>query len=199
MNVIPKGLAQSLLLLLLDDGKRIVPINLPHHFERVLKAGQTVLVNANPHKDARPSDQPVSWIEEDKGTCFDGVVEQINCALHGEAYGTILKSGEFVHLHPSGARSVKLPPGQALSIEGEATTAVSGQVVIEARSVNGFALREATEIAHRARAHVEEHRDMRKMTAEGKKKSSKKHAAASPSVGLWTCPTTRRCGPSQTP
>jgi hypothetical protein len=126
----------------MDDGKRIVQINFSkEHVFNGLKPGQSVSVNAKVYEDDRPSDHPVfSWVEQKKES-YQGVVKQINYALHGEPNGAILKSGEFVHLHPDGARAVKLSVGQTLSVKGDAHTSPDGHVVIEARIVNGLALK----------------------------------------------------------
>jgi len=139
LNLSPKGSCESFLM---DDGKRIVQINFSKgHVSNGLKPGQSLSVNVKAYEDDRPSDHPVfSWIEQKKEN-FQGVVKQINYALHGEPNGAILKSGEFVHLHPDGARAVKLSVGQTLSVEGDAHTSPDGYVVIEARIVNGLTLK----------------------------------------------------------
>ena len=139
LNLSPKGSCESFLM---DDGKRIVQINFSkQHVSNGLKHGQSVSVHAKAYADERHSDHPVfTWIERKKES-YEGVVKQINYALHGEPNGAILKSGEFVHLHPEGARAVKLSVGQALSVEGDAHTSPDGHLVIEARIVNGLALK----------------------------------------------------------
>jgi hypothetical protein len=128
----------------MDDGKRVVQINFARDTggdsANGLKPGQMVSVNAEKLDDERPSEHPVySWINQRKGT-RKGVVKQINYALHGEPNGVILKTGEFVHMRPEGAKAVKLKVGRSLSVEGDAKTLPNGQTVIEARKVNGLTL-----------------------------------------------------------
>jgi hypothetical protein len=142
LNLSPKGFHESFLL---GDGKRIVQINFARDAgenpAKGLKRGQTVSVNAEALDDERPSNHPVyCWIDRGMGT-YEGVVKQINYARHGEANGTMLENGEFVHMHPEGARAVKLRIGQTLSVEGDAKTSPAGHTVIEARKVNGLALK----------------------------------------------------------
>ena len=142
LNLSPKGFYESFLL---DDGKRILQINFARdagaHAANGLKPGQTVSVKAEELEDERPSDHPVYvWTDQRKGT-HEGIVKHINYARHGEPNGAILKNGEFVHMRPEGARAVKLRVGQALSVEGDAKTSPAGHTVIEARNVNGLALK----------------------------------------------------------
>ena len=151
----PAGFCESFLM---DDGKRVVQINFDRdsgeHVSDGLKPGQAVSVHAEAYEDARPSDHPVfSWIDQKKAT-HEGVVKQINYALHGEPNGAILKNGEFVHLRPDGARAIRLTVGQTLSVEGDVMTLPNGQVVIEAKIVNGLALKGNGKKAHKKKKHA---------------------------------------------
>ena len=155
LNLSPAGFCESFLM---DDGKRIVQINFDRdsgeHVSNGLKPGKAVSVNAKPYGDDRPSDHPVfSWIDQKKAS-YEGVVKQINYALHGEPNGAILKTGEFVHLRPDGARAIRLTVGHTLLVEGEVMTVPGGQIVIEAKIANGLALKGNGKKGHKGKKHA---------------------------------------------
>lgn len=150
-NISPKGFCESFLM---NDGKRTIQINFPReagdNAADGLKTGQKVSLEGDPIDDPRASSHPVfTWSGQQK-TDYKGSVKQINFSRHGEPNGAILKNGEFVHLHPEGAKAVNLKIGQKLSGKGEATTSPNGYVVIEAQTVNGIAL-DAGKPKHKAK------------------------------------------------
>ena len=69
---------------------------------------------------------------------FEGVVERLNYALHGEVNGAVLDTGDFLHLKPHGARAIKLDPGMRIAAIGVAKPTSDGRHVIEAQEVNGI-------------------------------------------------------------
>lgn len=105
-----------------------------------LSVGDSVTVAAKEIRDQRPSDHPVYDWETAESAPKEGVVKAINYARYGEPNGAILETGEFLHLRPEGAKSVKLAVGQKLSFAGELRKSTTNHTVIEARFVNGVAL-----------------------------------------------------------
>lgn len=128
----------------MEDGKGLVQIDFVRDADpdaaNGLAVGGSVTVAVKELDDQRPSDHPVYEWERPELAPKEGVVKAINYARHGEPNGAILESGEFLHLRPEGAKTVKLAIWQKLSFEGEVRTSPSGHAVIEARTVNGVAL-----------------------------------------------------------
>jgi hypothetical protein len=69
-----------------------------------------------------------------------GVVKRINYTRHGEANGVVLESGDFVHVKPAGMKRVALKVGDHVTAEGTSASMPLGQLVIEAKTVNGIDL-----------------------------------------------------------
>jgi hypothetical protein len=69
-----------------------------------------------------------------------GVVKRINYTRHGEANGVVLESGDFVHVKPAGMKRVALKVGDHVTAEGTSALMPLGQLVIEAKTVNGIDL-----------------------------------------------------------
>lgn len=76
---------------------------------------------------------------------FAGRVERLNYALHGEVNGGILESGDFLHLKPKGAKALDIKVGMDVTGHGRLRRMDGGHSVIEAKEVNGVAIRERPE------------------------------------------------------
>jgi hypothetical protein len=71
-----------------------------------------------------------------------GVVKRINYAQNGAANGVILEdSGDFIHLSAEGMKRIGLKAGDQVTAEGTAALMPLGQRVIEAKIVNGVAVK----------------------------------------------------------
>lgn len=101
---------------------------------------------APPHdKSAHPVFNLVSLNRSDAGASagtisFCGTVMRLNYALHGEANGGILDTGDFLHLKPHGAAALDIKVGMTVKGTGSAKPMVGGHTVIEAEEVNGVAI-----------------------------------------------------------
>jgi hypothetical protein len=62
-----------------------------------------------------------------------GVVAAIHYARHGQPNGVVLKSGEFIHLRPSGMEECALRVGSNVIADGDQRTTVLGTCLLEAR------------------------------------------------------------------
>lgn len=71
---------------------------------------------------------------------FEGRVERLNYAKHGEPNGVVLDSGDFIHLRPEGFRKAALKVGDAVRAEGAARPMAGGGFVVEAQQVNGVTI-----------------------------------------------------------
>lgn len=71
---------------------------------------------------------------------FSGKVKHLNYALHGEANGAILESGDFLHVKPHGAAALGLKPGMKVKGVGRTKPMFDGHQVIEAEEVNGIVM-----------------------------------------------------------
>jgi len=92
-----------------------------------------------PAKPAKPHPKPeAANAEVGKLTKLEGVVRYLNYARHGEVNGVVLDNGAFIHLHPDGARELRVKVGDSISAEGHVTTMDDETVVLEhPKSVNG--------------------------------------------------------------
>jgi len=61
-------------------------------------------------------------------------------ALHGEANGVVLETGEFIHTRPDGMALLGLEVGAKVQATGELRMTVLGTVLLEAHEVNHVAL-----------------------------------------------------------
>ena len=69
-----------------------------------------------------------------------GIVKRINYDRHGAANGVVLESGDFIHLTPEGMKRIGLKAGDQVTAEGTSALMPLGQLVIEAKTVNGIDL-----------------------------------------------------------
>jgi len=139
VNISPKGDYESLLL---EANKKIVQINFSKHSDHYTNdrfhAGKNCTITARPMKDERPSAHKVYELIEDHDEAInEGIIARINYARHGEPNGVILDTGEFIHMKPEGTHGLKLAIGKKITFAGERKTAPHGQVVVEAKTVNG--------------------------------------------------------------
>ena len=71
---------------------------------------------------------------------LEGTVKTLNYGPHGDVDGAILDSGDFVLIGPPTAEALKLAPGQKLTLDGSARPMLVGHNIIQATTVNGFAV-----------------------------------------------------------
>lgn len=69
-----------------------------------------------------------------------GVVSRMHYALHGEANGVVLETGEFIHTRPDGMARLGLGVGAEVLATGALRMTVLGTVLLEAHEVNHVAL-----------------------------------------------------------
>ncbi len=155
LNLSPKGNYDGFLL---RTGKRLVQVNLhkerPKSFDQGLKTGEEISVVVEPEeprgKPAHVVFRLVRVVSADGFPAedgkierheFSGRVERLNYALHGEVNGGLLESGDFLHLKPKGALTLKLKVGMEVKGHGATQPMVGGHMVIEAEEVNGVAIR----------------------------------------------------------
>lgn len=150
LNVSPKGFYEGFLL---KTAKGTVQINFPKDgaFGDFLAAGDEVNAEVAAEKVHGEPQHPVFRLlrlinhngdRPDTATIddrrFSGRVKQLNYALHGEVNGAILDSGDFLHLKPEGARSVRLVLGMSVKGFGVTKPMIGSHRVIEAEEVNGI-------------------------------------------------------------
>ena len=170
LNVSPKGFYEGFLL---RTGKKIIQINLPKEEHGTsgegLNPGDRVTVEVEPES---PRGEPVHEVfrlvglpgandhlaKGDKhGTRhFSGRIERLNYALHGEVNGGMMDSGDFLHLKPEGARSVKLTTGMKVNGRGSSRPMLGGHSVMEATEVNGIEIHHHKPKKKHAASHARE-------------------------------------------
>jgi hypothetical protein len=169
-NVSPKGSYEGLLL---ESKEGIVQINFPQELAlsvaKLAPVCETIKAVVEEMEAKHDANHPVYALvslknsggltlsletkadgEDEK---FEGKVERLNYARHGEVNGGILDSGDFLHLKPHGARAVKLAPGLAVKGTGMTKPMVGGYRVIEAGTVNGIRIEEKPKPKKHAAAH----------------------------------------------
>ena len=161
-NVSPKGSYEGLIL---RTKSGVTQVNFPRDFAETLsgalKSGDNVTAEVREFEDERDRNHPVYELVglraqggkqiELYGSKFQGKVQRLNYARHGEPNGAILDSGDFIHVKPHGAKLLKLAVGQTLQGEGERKPLATGEgSVIEAAVVNGTDLRKK----HAAKKHA---------------------------------------------
>jgi hypothetical protein len=73
-----------------------------------------------------------------KSTTLTGEVKWLSYSKHGEVNAVVLANGDFIHLHPDGAKALGVTVGQKITATGVATTAPDGVQVLEhPETVNG--------------------------------------------------------------
>lgn len=76
----------------------------------------------------------------------EGNIKQLNYDREGRVNGAVLDNGDFVHLPPDRAASLKLNVGDNLKVDGVGRPMLSGHQSIEAYSVNGTEVRPLSEM-----------------------------------------------------
>jgi hypothetical protein len=155
LNISPKGFYEGFLL---RTGKKIVQINLPKHeigiIDQGLATGEEITADVEAEE---PHGQPQHGVfrllrfagpnghfakpDKDGNNAFSGQIMRLNYALHGAVNGGILDSGDFLHLKPEGARTLKLQLGMQVEGRGVTKPMVGGHSVIEAQVVNGIEIK----------------------------------------------------------
>ena len=122
-----------------------------------LRAGQTVTVEATPQGPSpkgeaahavfgygrliavdgkKPGKQKTA-----SGPAYQGTVQRLNYARHGEANGVVLDTGDFIHTKPEGMAKLKLRIGDKVQADGDAQWLATGNGwAVEATKVNGKSL-----------------------------------------------------------
>lgn len=149
-NISPKGSYEGLLLE--EEDGELVQINFGHEMASLLPepgtVGVPIALEVEPEPQHGKSCHPVFRLTSVKGANgngtrrFSGTVSRLNYALHGEANGGILDSGDFLHLKPHGAAAINLEVGMHVAGSGKAKPMVGGHSVIEADEVNGIRIGE---------------------------------------------------------
>ena len=76
------------------------------------------------------------------GPAYQGTVVRFNYALHGEANGVVLDSGDFIHTRPDGFKKLGLQIGSKVQADGNAHRTVDNSGwAVEATTVNGKAIK----------------------------------------------------------
>jgi hypothetical protein len=136
-NISPKGSYEGLIL---RTKAGVTQVNFPREFAETvsaaLKPGDNVTVEVTEFDDERDRNHPVYELVGLRarggkqiqlyGGSFQGKVQRLNYARHGEPNGAILDSGDFIHLKPHGAKLLNLAVGQTLEGEGERKPLASG-------------------------------------------------------------------------
>jgi len=78
--------------------------------------------------------------DQNDHTTVKGVVSRMHYALHGEANGVVLETGEFIHTRPDGMALLGLEVGAKVQATGALRMTVLGTVLLEAHEVNHVAL-----------------------------------------------------------
>ncbi len=154
-NYSPKGGYEALIV---TTRKGTVQVNFEPHEAGVLaatlKPGGKVSLKAHPHhhhhdEAAHPVFQLSGLkvggkaVKLDPRTQVEGKIVRFNYALHGEANGVVLDTGDFVHLKPHGTRALKLAVGQTLRASGHTRPMLFGEhQALEAETANGLDLEE---------------------------------------------------------
>jgi hypothetical protein len=139
-NVSPKGTHEGLLMKI--DGE-IIQINFRHDFATEIAAvaaeGKELKAEVEPEEvHGHPSHSVFRLLSlGGHNGHFTGKVKHLNYALHGEANGAILDSGDFLHVKPHAAASLHLKPGMKVKGTGALKPMFDGHHVIEATEVNG--------------------------------------------------------------
>jgi hypothetical protein len=140
-NVSPKGTLEGLLMKI-DGG--VIQINFRQEFTTeitsVAAEGKELRVDVEPEEAHGLPNHPVFRLLSLGGhnAPFAGKVKRLNYALHGEANGAILDSGDFLHVKPHGAIALDLKPGMNVKGTGSSKPMFDGNRVIEATEVNGI-------------------------------------------------------------
>lgn len=155
-NVSPHGTYEGFLL---KTQTETIQMNFPREWAAALvgfaPAGSEVQVEGTPEKEKGHPSHPVyrllrvksgqeqlsvAALHDNGRTLFSGKVERLNYALHGEANGAILDTGDFLHLKPHGAAALQIAVGMGVRGFGLTKPMVGGHHVIEAEEVNGIVL-----------------------------------------------------------
>lgn len=139
-NVSPKGTLEGLLMKIGDE---TIQINFRQEFASEIASvavGEELKVELEPEEAHDHPNHPVFRLLglSANNSHFAGKVKHLNYALHGEANGAILDSGNFLHVKPYGAAALDLKPGMRVKGSGSSKPMFDGHRVIEAIEVNGI-------------------------------------------------------------